>query len=308
MAQENQDTEAAEEVKDIKESKKFKKPSLKVILVSIIAILLLLLIIGITLIIFSPKEEPIAETPSQEIAAPTTQEVTQNQEITEEKEPEVKFDLSSINSQKLNEQLANLTNKNIKKEAPSTVENEESRRVLEEQKRIEEESLKIEEDMVLKQKESLEEKKAELEMEMQKLEALKKEAILAREELIKAQNTNIESNEKDIQIEQKPQEKIKQENIEETKAKEQNNGEFLQLINVAKIKGTLYKKYLDKATRIDPNILLCRDDLNRIELYYGPFSSDEERETLLNKLLKNGFSQAYELEMTKDEFNKRCKY
>lgn len=306
MAQENQDTEAAEEVKDIKESKKFKKPSLKVILVSIIAILLL--IIGITLIIFSPKEEPIAETPSQEIAAPTTQEVTQNQEITEAKEPEVKFDLSSINSQKLNEQLANLTNKNIKKEAPTTVENEESRRVLEEQKRIEEESLKIEEDMVLKQKESLEEKKAELEMEMQKLEALKKEAILAREELIKAQNTNIESNKKDIQIEQKPQEKIKQENIEETKAKEQNNGEFLQLINVAKIKGTLYKKYLDKATRIDPNILLCRDDLNRIELYYGPFSSDEERETLLNKLLKNGFSQAYELEMTKDEFNKRCKY
>lgn len=145
-------------------------------------------------------------------------------------------------------------------------------------------------------------------MEMQKLEALKKEAILAREELIKAQNTNIESNEKDIQVEQKPQENIKQENIEETKAKEQNNGEFLQLINVAKIKGTLYKKYLDKATRIDPNILLCRDDLNRIELYYGPFSSNEARETLLNKLLKNGFSQAYELEMTKDEFNKRCKY
>lgn len=308
MAQENQGTETTEEVKDVKESKKFKKPSLKAVLISVIAILLLLLIIGITLIIFSPKEEPIAETPSQEVATPTTQKVTQNQEITEEKEPEVKFDLSSINSQKLNEQLANLTNKNIKKEAPAAVENEESRRVLEEQKRIEEESLKIEEDMVLKQKESLEEKKAELEMEMQKLEALKKEAILAREELIKAQNTNIESNEKDIQVEQKPQENIKQENIEETKAKEQNNGEFLQLINVAKIKGTLYKKYLDKATRIDPNIVLCRDDLNRIELYYGPFSSNEARETLLNKLLKNGFSQAYELEMTKDEFNKRCKY
>ena len=308
MTQENQDIEATEEVKDTKENKKFKKPSLKAILISVIAILLLLLIIGISLIIFSPKEEPIIETPPQEIATPTTQEVTQKQEITEEKEPEVKFDLSSINSQKLNEQLANLTNKNIKKEAPAAVENEESRRVLEEQKRIEEESLKIEEDMVLKQKESLEEKKAELEMEMQKLEALKKEAILAREELIKAQNTNIESNEKDIQVEQKPQENIKQENIEETKAKEQNNGEFLQLINVAKIKGTLYKKYLDKATRIDPNILLCRDDLNRIELYYGPFSSNEARETLLNKLLKNGFSQAYELEMTKDEFNKRCKY
>lgn len=159
MAQDNQDIEATEEVKDTKENKKFKKPSLKAILISVIAILLLLLIIGISLIIFSPKEEPIIETPPQEIATPTTQEVAQKQEITEEKEPEVKFDLSSINSQKLNEQLANLTNKNIKKEAPATVENEESRRVLEEQKRIEEESLKIEEDMVLKQKESLEEKK-----------------------------------------------------------------------------------------------------------------------------------------------------
>lgn len=294
MAQENQDKKATEEVKNIEEIKKFKKPFLKVILIFVIVILLL--IIGI-----SPNKEYIIERPLQEIITQTTQEVV------EEKESEIKFDLSSINSQKLNDQLANLLNKNIKKET-SILENEESRKALEEQKRIEDVSLKIEEDIVLKQKESLEEKKAKLEMKMQKLEALKKEAILAREELIKAQNINIEANQKHIQIEQKLQEEMKQVTIEETKAKEQNNGEFLQLINVAKIKGILYKKYLDKATSIDPNILLCRDDLNRIELYYGPFSSNISREILLNKLLKGGFSQAYEVEMTKDEFNKRCNY
>ena len=82
----------------------------------------------------------------------------------------------------------------------------------------------------------------------------------------------------------------------------------MKLINVAKIKGVLYKKYLDKATSLDPNIHLCRDDLNRIELYYGPFETLDSREVLLNRLIKNGFSQAYELEMTKEEFDARCNY
>lgn len=302
MAQENQERQVDEHIEQItpviNEKKKLKKPSLKIILISIIAFLVLLLIIGFSIIIFFPKEEAPVE---------VKEEVTVKEEVVEEKEPEVKFDLSSINSQKLNEQLANLTNKNLQKEPEDIKENEESRRVLEEQKRIEEESLKIEEDLVLKQKESLEEKKAELEIEMQKLEALKQEAIMAREELLKAQNTNIQSQQNEVEKEDNSSKIVKKEEPSKESI-EQNSGEFLQLINVAKVKGVLYKKYLDKATSIDSNILLCRDDLNRIELYYGPFTSNELRETLLNRLLKNGFSQAYEVEMTKDEFNKRCNY
>lgn len=301
MAQENQERQVDEQVEQIapviNEKKKLKKPSLKIILISIIAFLVLLLIIGFSIIIFSPKEEAPVE---------VKEEVTVKEEVVEEKEPEVKFDLSSINSQKLNEQLANLTNKNLQKEPENIKENEESRRVLEEQKRIEEESLKIEEDLVLKQKESLEEKKAELEIEMQKLEALKQEAVMAREELLKAQNTN-QSQQNELEKEDNSPKIVKKEEPSKESI-EQNSGEFLQLINVAKIKGVLYKKYLDKATSIDSNILICRDDLNRIELYYGPFTSNELRETLLNRLLKNGFSQAYEVEMTKDEFDKRCNY
>lgn len=311
MAQENPEKIEIEQSDEIKD-KKFKKPSLKVILISIIGFLVVLLIIGISLILFTSKNH------KEEVAqehTPVAQDIAHKPEVIEDKEPEVKIDLSSINSQKLNEQLANLTNKNLKKENQNPIANEESRRVLEEQKRIEEESLKIEEDMVSKQKSSLVEKKAELEMEMQKLEALKKEAQIAKEELLKAQNINNSepiNQTDDLKLENK--EKTKRNNKEETKkeieteVKKQNNSEFLQLINVAKIKGVLHKKYLDKATKINPDIHLCRDELNKIELYYGPFENNEERESLLNKLLKNGFSQAYELEMTNEEFNKRCKY
>ena len=301
MAQENEKIEQENiPVVEIKKEKKFKQPSIKVILISIISLLVILLIIGILLIVFSPKEEQeTAETSIQ------NQETLVKEEPKDEpKEEEIKFDLSGINSQKLNEQLENLTNKFIQKEQINSEEAKENRRVLEEQKRIEEESLKIEEEIVSKQKESLDEKKTLLEEEMKKLEALKEEALLAKQELLKIQNSNNQEVEKET----------KEENIVENKKSIEestsNNSDvlFLKLINVAKIKGVLYKKYLDKATSLDPNIHLCRDDLNRIELYYGPFETLDSREVLLNRLIRNGFSQAYELEMTKEEFDARCNY
>ena len=93
-------------------------------------------------------------------------------------------------------------------------------------------------------------------------------------------------------------------NQENTK---KDNG-FLLFINVAKIKDVLYKKYLDKIVAVSPNIKLCRDDKNRIEIYYGPFDNNEERTKLLNKLFENKFNEAYELEFTQEEFDKRCNY
>lgn len=301
MAQENEKIEQENiPVVEIKKEKKFKQPSIKVILISIISLLVILLIIGILLIVFSPKEEQeTAETSIQ-----NQETLVKEEPKVEPKEEEMKFDLSGINSQKLNEQLENLTNKFIQKEQINSEEAKENRRVLEEQKRIEEESLKIEEEIVSKQKESLDEKKTLLEEEMKKLEALKEEALLAKQELLKIQNSNNQEVEKET----------KEENIVENKKSIEestsNNSDvlFLKLINVAKIKGVLYKKYLDKATSLDPNIHLCRDDLNRIELYYGPFETLDSREVLLNRLIRNGFSQAYELEMTKEEFDARCNY
>jgi hypothetical protein len=54
--------------------------------------------------------------------------------------------------------------------------------------------------------------------------------------------------------------------------------------------------------------LLCRDSLGNIEIYFGPFKDNTKQENLLNRLLEAGFSEAYNLEMEKEEFNKRCNY
>ena len=97
-------------------------------------------------------------------------------------------------------------------------------------------------------------------------------------------------------------------NIEEPTKTTAESLTFVKLINVAKIKGDLNKKYFDKVVDINANILLCRDDENIIELYYGPFLEDSLRDDLLSKLIKNGFKESYSLEMTKEEFDKRCNY
>ena len=83
---------------------------------------------------------------------------------------------------------------------------------------------------------------------------------------------------------------------------------FVSLINVAKIKGELLKSYLDKVTSIYSNIKLCRDDLNRIEIYYGPFKDNNLRNEIYKKLQENGIVNSYEVELTKEEFDKRCNY
>lgn len=83
---------------------------------------------------------------------------------------------------------------------------------------------------------------------------------------------------------------------------------FLSFINVATIKGDLYKSYLDKVEKYDKKLSLCRDLKNRIEIYFGPYQSQEEREKVFNQLIENGFKQAYLVDFTEDEYKKRCEY
>ncbi len=83
---------------------------------------------------------------------------------------------------------------------------------------------------------------------------------------------------------------------------------FLPFINVATIKGELYKTYLDKVLTIDKNVSLCRDSKNRIEVYFGPYDSNIERAKVLDNLLENGFKESYLVDFTKEEYKKRCEY
>lgn len=297
---ENQISENQEQKED---DKKDKTLLIKRVLFITIGVLLLFLIILATIFIFKSEEskEPTESSPPIESSAKTNENNTEN--VPSEPEiKETKFDFNNLEPEKLNEQLELLTNKNME------YQKEKEQKILEEEKKLspvfnlvnnlkDKEEIKKEENSIV----SSEDNKKE---EISKIEEIKEDK---KEEII--------SEKKDIATSTSNETKTQNEtsNINSNSKKEETtkiteSSTFVKLINVAKIKGDLNKKYFDKVIEVNANVLLCRDDENIIELYYGPFLEDEIRDNLLSKLIKNGFKEAYSLEMTKEEFDKRCNY
>lgn len=297
---ENQISENQEQKED---DKKDKTLLIKRVLFITIGVLLLFLIILATIFIFKSEEskETTESSPPVESSAKTNENNTEN--VPSEPEiKETKFDFNNLEPEKLNEQLELLTNKNME------YQKEKEQKILEEEKKLspvfnlvnnlkDKEEIKKEENSIV----SSEDNKKE---EISKIEEIKEDK---KEEII--------SEKKDIATSTNNETKTQNEtsNINSNSKKEETTKiteslTFVKLINVAKIKGDLNKKYFDKVIEVNANVLLCRDDENIIELYYGPFLEDEIRDNLLSKLIKNGFKEAYSLEMTKEEFDKRCNY
>lgn len=297
---ENQISENQEQKED---DKKDKTLLIKRVLFITIGVLLLFLIILATIFIFKSEEskEPTESSPPIESSAKTNENNTEN--VPSEPEiKETKFDFNNLEPEKLNEQLELLTNKNME------YQKEKEQKILEEEKKLspvfnlvnnlkDKEEIKKDENSIV----SSEDNKKE---EISKIEEIKEDK---KEEII--------SEKKDIATSTNNETKTQNEtsNINSNSKKEETTKiteslTFVKLINVAKIKGDLNKKYFDKVIEVNANVLLCRDDENIIELYYGPFLEDEIRDNLLSKLIKNGFKEAYSLEMTKEEFDKRCNY
>ena len=297
---ENQISENQEQKED---DKKDKTLLIKRVLFITIGVLLLFLIILATIFIFKSEEskEPTESSPPVESSAKTNENNIEN--VPSEPEiKETKFDFNNLEPEKLNEQLELLTNKNME------YQKEKEQKILEEEKKLspvfnlvnnlkDKEEIKKEENSIV----SSEDNKKE---EISKIEEIKEDK---KEEII--------SEKKDVATSTSNETKTQNEtsNINSNSKKEETTKiteslTFVKLINVAKIKGDLNKKYFDKVIEVNANVLLCRDDENIIELYYGPFLEDEIRDNLLSKLIKNGFKEAYSLEMTKEEFDKRCNY
>lgn len=302
---ENQISENQEQKED---DKKDKTLLIKRVLFITIGVLLLFLIILATIFIFKSEEikEPTESSPPVESSAKTNENNTEN--VPSEPEiKETKFDFNNLEPEKLNEQLELLTNKNME------YQKEKEQKILEEEKKLSPvfnlvNNLKDKEE--IKKDESITNS-----LETTNIEVNKKEEISKIEEIKEDKKEEIISEKKDVATSTSNETKTQNEtsNINSNSKKEETtkiteSSTFVKLINVAKIKGDLNKKYFDKVIEVNANVLLCRDDENIIELYYGPFLEDEIRDNLLSKLIKNGFKEAYSLEMTKEEFDKRCNY
>lgn len=297
---ENQISENQEQKED---DKKDKTLLIKRVLFITIGILLLFLIILATIFIFKSEEskEPTESSPPVESSTKTNENNTENV-LSESEIKEKKFDFNNLEPEKLNEQLELLTNKNME------YQKEKEQKILEEEKKLspifnlvnnlkDKEEIKKEENSIV----SLEDNKKEEIAKIEEIKEDKKEEIISEKKdvaISTSNETKTQNETSDINSNSKKEETTK---ITESLT-------FVKLINVAKIKGDLNKKYFDKVIEVNANVLLCRDDENIIELYYGPFLEDEIRDNLLYKLIKNGFKESYSLEMTKEEFDKRCNY
>ncbi|MGJ0318907.1 hypothetical protein NG767_09210 [Aliarcobacter cryaerophilus] len=297
---ENQISENQEQKED---DKKDKTLLIKRVLFITIGVLLLFLIILATIFIFKSEEskEPTESSPPIESSAKTNENNTEN--IPSEPEiKETKFDFNNLEPEKLNEQLELLTNKNME------YQKEKEQKILEEEKKLspvfnlvnnlkDKEEVKKEENSIVNSEDNKKE-------EISKIEEIKEDK---KEEII-SENKDIATSTSNETKTQNETSNINSNSKKDETTKTTESSTFVKLINVAKIKGDLNKKYFDKVIEVNANVLLCRDDENIIELYYGPFLEDEIRDNLLSKLIKNGFKEAYSLEMTKEEFDKRCNY
>ena len=297
---ENQISENQEQKED---DKKDKTLLIKRVLFITIGVLLLLLIILATIFIFKSEEskEPTESSPPVETSTKTNENNREN--VPSEPEvKETKFDFNNLEPEKLNEQLELLTNKNME------YQKEKEQKILEEEKKLspvfnlvnnlkDKEEIKKEENSIVNSEDNKKE-------EISKIEEIKEDK---KEEII-SENKDLTTNTSNETKTQNETSNINSNSKKDETTKTTESSTFVKLINVAKIKGDLNKKYFDKVIEVNANVLLCRDDENIIELYYGPFLEDEIRDNLLSKLIKNGFKEAYSLEMTKEEFDKRCNY
>lgn len=303
---------------------------IKKALIAGIAILVIFLLI-ILVLILTKKPNSVEETSSAQVASQIEQniETAENKQLNENQtvqneESDFKFDFNNLEPDKLNEQLELLTNKNLEQKALEEL----SLLEKEEKKSSNASSIFVESDsktenIINSTQESVnnevlvlndvEEKNIEINSETKESETIKNsDEPIETKTILEDEKKEPASNIKqkiEISKESKSlivfEEKSKNEDI---KASDINKYEFLKIISVAKIKGNLKKSYYDKIYNIDSSVLLCRDALGNIEIYFGPFKDSTKQENLLNRLLEAGFSEAYNLEMEKEEFNKRCNY
>lgn len=303
---------------------------IKKALIAGIAILVIFLLI-ILVLILTKKPNSVEEDSSAQVASQIEQniETAENKQLNENQtvqneESDFKFDFNNLEPDKLNEQLELLTNKNLEQKALEEL----SLLEKEEKKSSNASSIFVESDsktenIINSTQESVnnevlvlndvEEKNIEINSETKESETIENsdEPIETKTILEDEKEEPTNNMQKEIEISKESKSLIVFEDEsknEDTKASDIKKYEFLKIISVAKIKGNLKKSYYDKIYNIDSSVLLCRDSLSNIEIYFGPFKDNTKQENLLNRLLEAGFSEAYNLEMEKEEFNKRCNY
>lgn len=232
-----------------------------------------------------------------------------------------KFDIKDINVARLNKKLNLLTKYEIiETEDPQIKINEQKdyQKTLEEKNeelskknKTYENSAKIKDNELKTLRNTLEKNNQELREKLLKTKEELLNTKIRQENLIRKNLEEIKASEKSEEIKKEIEIKVnKKEEIKIVEKEKQIIKEniFLSFIKIKTSNSVIYKSLIDKIELVNKNIELCRDHNNKIEILIGPFTEQSKRSAVLVSLEKTIKNKAFKMDLTNEEFNKRCKY
>jgi hypothetical protein len=277
--------ETKEDTKEYEVQQKLSK--IQKILIGVVAFLFIIISIGAVLYYMGYFDPP-----------PPPKKQTINKEI--KKDKKYHFKASDIDAKRLNRKLSLLTKYEL---------------VL--PPKVEEKPKKIE-------KKKTEEPKKE-ELKVIKNKKIPKEETTTKKDLNKSVD-KLEKpikNEKTKEVEKKQEEEKQEEKkviVQDTKkdktkliknipeVPKYTGDEFLKFIQVATLKYKLYKSFLNQVKAIDARISICSYKKDKTQIFIGPFNDDKKRDILVKKINTTVVNDAFKIEFTQEEFNKRCNF
>ncbi|MEA1914290.1 MAG: hypothetical protein U9N30_03145 [Campylobacterota bacterium] len=304
-AQSYQEDEALDEVQeDVQEYDVQKKLSkIQKILIGTVAALFIIILIGVILYfmgMFDP-EPTVKPTPQEK---QTTTQVVKKKDIYE-------FKAAHINDKRLNRKLSLLTKYELVIPDIDTKVKPEPQKE-EKKEELVKTPVAVDELQEKKQEVSTDQNEVEIVRSetQEELEPIKPAAQDVTEEKSTAQE-DLPKDPKDDTVthEDTVEESTQDATKEHIKAQPVYEGEvFLKFIQVATLKYKLYKEFLNQVKAIDARISICAYKGNKTQIFIGPFNEDEKRDSLIQKINSSVVKDAFKIEFTQEEFNKRCNF
>ncbi len=79
-------------------------------------------------------------------------------------------------------------------------------------------------------------------------------------------------------------------------------------IQISTLKLNQFKSFIKKAKLVNANLSICKDINGKTQVFIGPFQSEDIREKILKTLSKKKITETKNLNLSKEEFERRCSF
>ncbi len=89
---------------------------------------------------------------------------------------------------------------------------------------------------------------------------------------------------------------------------QKNKATLNHFIQIPTLKLSQFKSFIRKAKLVKANLSICKDTSGKTQIYIGPFTNENSRTKILTTLSKKKIKDTKKLNLSKEEFDKRCSF